>query len=121
MPNIHNQVAIPHTNMAQTTRVADSNSKNMFSILRSHNEDYELVPAPIDISQEECSQIESDLKKYLETGRRLDDYQNDYQYQTNLETQMNFDQFNNSGYYAQEDNYEGNWIKGKLIVSNIPI
>ena len=64
-------------------------------------------PAPIDISQEECSQMESDLKRYLENGRKLDDQQDP---NLILNTLSN----DEGGLYVEEKDMEGNYIKGSL-------
>ena len=105
-------------NMAQTTRMKDNKSKDLsifqhFTISKAYDEEREKSyvpdPAPIDINQEEWSLIESDLKKYLESGQKLDDY-NDQPFIINAA----FDENKGPTYYIEGT--QGNWekIKGDL-------
>ena len=65
-------------NMAQTQRMNGQELSifQHFTINNAYNDDVEenFVPdhAPIDITQEECSQITTDLKKYLENGQKVE-------------------------------------------------
>ena len=101
--------------MAQTTRIKDNRSKDLsifqhFTISKAYDEEreksYVPEPAPIEISQEECSQIENDLKKYLESGQKLDDY-NDHPFIINAA----FDEDKEPTYYVE--GIHGGWDRVK--------
>ena len=59
------------------------------------------------MSQEECSQIESDLKKYLENGQKLDKCDEN-------QVQLKKIDPDGTGLYIEEQDNEGNYIRGKL-------
>lgn len=96
--------------MAQTTRIPDIKGKDLsifqhFTISNAYNDEVEknYVPelAPIDITQDECSQIENDLRRYLESGHKLDSHR-----ESPMLSQNYGDDRPTSFYVAQE---HGDW------------
>lgn len=98
--------------MAQTSRANKELSIfQHFTISNKYNDEVEKnfvpEPAPIDISQEECSQIETDLKQYLENGQRIGT--------DNIHTPnalKNLAQEYNTSFYVEAN--QGNWERIEL-------
>ena len=99
--------------MAQSARAGakDLSIFQHFTINNACNDEAErnFVPeqAPIDITQEECSQINSDLRRYLENGQRLGaEHLNHLSPRSGLNT---LNEEKNTSFYVEAN--EGDWQK----------